>query len=42
MDAQIGVRRCVAAGLSYDGVQLSRILWLDLPGDLVRPKFSNI
>ena len=42
MDAQIGVRRCVVASPSDDGGQLSRILWLDLPRDLVRPKFSNI
>ena len=36
------LHRCVAASLSDDGGQLSRISWLDLPGDLVRPKFSNI
>ena len=36
------VRRCVAVGLADDAGQPSRISWLDLPGDFVRPKFSNI
>ena len=36
------VGRCVAAGLSDDGSQLSPISWLDPPRDLVLPKFSNI
>ena len=34
--------RCVAASLSNDGVQVSRMWWLDLRGDRVRLKFSNI
>ena len=46
-DAGTGARknqvlRRVAAGLSDDGSQLSPISWSDLPGDVVRPKFSNI
>ncbi len=36
------VRRCVAAGLADDAGQPSRISWLNLPRDLVRPKFGNI
>ena len=35
------VRRCVTAEPSPVLVN-SRIAWLDPPGDLVRPKFSNI
>ena len=36
------VCRCVVISLADDAGQLSRMSWLDLPGDLVRPKFSNI
>ena len=36
------VRRCVAASLSDDGGQLSRISWLDPPGDPMRPNVDNI
>ena len=36
------VRRCVAAGFADEADQLLRISWPDLPGDLVRPKFSSI
>ena len=35
------VRRCVAA-VFPDGGQLFPVSWLDLPGDLVRLRFSNI
>ena len=32
----------VAAGFADEADQLYRISWSDLPGDVVRPKFSNI
>ena len=35
-------RRCVAASPSDDAGQTFPISWLDPPGDLVRPKVSNI
>ena len=35
------VHRCFPAGLAGEADQLL-ISWLDLLGDLVRPKFSNI
>ena len=41
-DAPNRVRRCAPASLSGDGGQISPISCLDPPGDLVRPKFSNI
>ena len=41
-NAQGQVHRYVATGLSDGSGPLSPISCLDPPGDLVRPKFSNI
>ena len=41
-NAQIGFADALQRVPSDDGVQLSPISWLDLPGDLVRPNFGDI
>ena len=42
MDAQIGFSDALRRAFPTTVSRVSRVSWLDPPGDFVRPKFSNI
>ena len=42
MDVRIGFANALQRVFPTTVARVSRMSWLDLPGDLVRPKFSNI